>query len=327
MRIGVVGTDIMHSLEYAGIINAKANDEPAKPQITHGREAAAGGEAVHPAEEVPKVTTGRMIREDPVFEGMHVVAWYDEDKVAASEMAKRADVPEVVDTLEQLIDEVDAALVCTHDGATHHRLSMPFLSAGKPVFIDKPLCENVDEAVELVDVARANDTFFFSSSPWKWTPAVERVVEATGAIGTVRTVVATGPAPLGTYFYNIHMAELCQRFLGSGARQVQTLDDAERHFTTIEYDNGAVAVINGLRGTRWMRHVTVYGEDGFDQAVITNAQRDEGMVRMMRAFTKGLKEGKPPVPMSWAEEMIRVLSAADFAAREGERAPVAVAHR
>jgi predicted dehydrogenase len=325
MQLGMVGTDILHAVLYAGLLNTEPGPHPALPQDRHELERAAGGEAPeHLGDDaVDEVTTGFDVRADPTFADARVVAWWSADERAAAEQAAQARVPRVTADLRELVELVDAGLVCTWNGTSHLDLALPFLRAGKPVYVDKPLCEDVAEAALLVRTAQRNGTFFFSSSPWKWSPTARRMRDALPKLGALRTVVVTGPAVDGAYFYVIHEVELLQVLVGSPAISVSCTSDATHHLMRIGFADGTVGIVNGLRGTRWIRHAIAYGENGYLQINISNLQRDEGMVRMIREFCLAIRRDAPPLPMELAAEAVRILVAAERSAEQGG-APVLV---
>ncbi len=63
----------------------------------------------------------------------------------------------VSDGMDLIRDEsIDAVAIATPVGS-HFRLAAPALEAGKHVFVEKPLAATVDEAQELVSLARRQD--------------------------------------------------------------------------------------------------------------------------------------------------------------------------
>lgn len=57
----------------------------------------------------------------------------------ARHVAAASLIPNVVDAPEKVIGEVDAVIISTDDGTDHVRRARPFVEAGLPVFVDKPL--------------------------------------------------------------------------------------------------------------------------------------------------------------------------------------------
>src|SRR5690242_8149920 len=58
---------------------------------------------------------------------------------AAEQVAQCALIPQVVEQPTDVIGQVDAVLIATDIGAEHVARARPFVEAGLPVFVDKPL--------------------------------------------------------------------------------------------------------------------------------------------------------------------------------------------
>ena len=74
-----------------------------------------------------------------------IVEGYEANRIAAKE--SYPDV-EVVSSLDEVIDKIDAAVVVTPT-STHFEITKELLSNKKHVFCEKPLCSNVEEVKEL----------------------------------------------------------------------------------------------------------------------------------------------------------------------------------
>ena len=55
---------------------------------------------------------------------------------------------------EDMLGKVDAVMVTARDGAAHAAFARPFLEAGIPAFIDKPITRDPGEALALVKLAK-----------------------------------------------------------------------------------------------------------------------------------------------------------------------------
>ncbi len=320
MRLGMVGTDLLHALEYASIINAQPGPHFPKIHVDHG--AAVGG-ATTPrlrcasAEEPRWLPTADELQQDAAFAGARVTSWWSPDRAAAEEMAAKVGVERVVERLEDLRDEVDAVLVCTWHGSEHYTQALPFVTAGMPVFVDKPFTESTAEACELVDAATRAGGVLFSASPWKFAPTTRATLDQLPSLGDVRMCVSTGPLVDGPFFYVTHMVELAQMLLGTGVAEVSCRDTGMVRTITATYGDGRVAVVNGLRNTSWIRQASIFGDAGYLEIDISDAQKDVGMVELLRAFLAGAREGRSPLPLQYLLEATAVMEAAEHSQRQG----------
>lgn len=193
------------------------------------------------------------------FPEVELAAVWDYEREVAETFAKAYGIKKVVNHHEDMVDDVDAALIpggrrppeevrdaaesyvmeWTKVGRSDHlRLSAPFLSAGKPVNVDKPFADSVEEAEEMISLARKNKAPLMSTSALRYSPQVmglREVVEAgAGGIGDPRTLlVIMGGAPL--VWYGVHGVEAMYAVFGPGVECV-SCDAAYRYHGVKEPD-------------------------------------------------------------------------------------------
>lgn len=82
----------------------------------------------------------------------------DINEERAREAAKKFNIPHVYTDYRKLLEnpEVQAISICTWNN-THAEISIAALEAGKNVLCEKPLCINVDEALQVQDAVRRTD--------------------------------------------------------------------------------------------------------------------------------------------------------------------------
>lgn len=321
-RVGIVGADIIHALEYASIISPPRDARTpmlAVPPRDPTMEATLARVRCRAAEEPAQRWTLDDVRREPALAGADVTCWWGAKRADAEEMAARIGVRTVVDDPKEMLGQVDAVLICAREAADHHALALPFLNAGIPTYIDKPFTADAHEAADLIRVARETETVLFSSSPWKWSPVVDSLCASLPELGHLRTVVASGPAPGDGFFYVSHSVELVQYVLGSGAEHVTCIDTPSHRSIVIGWSGGRLGIVNAMRDIAWVRHLVTYGVDGYLEADVSNAHRDEGKVRMIVEFMQSVSTGTPPLPLDYLREATDILVAAEQSSREGGR--------
>ncbi|MEM6413434.1 MAG: Gfo/Idh/MocA family oxidoreductase [Pseudomonadota bacterium] len=107
---------------------------------------------------------------------------FDRDRSRAGKFAERYGVKTVYDSLDTIAEDgsVDAVHVLTPPPA-HHPVCLPFLKAGKAVFVEKPMAVTSAECDEIVTVAadakaalRTNQNFIFHPAHQKIRKAIAR---------------------------------------------------------------------------------------------------------------------------------------------------------
>ncbi|HEY2154709.1 MAG TPA: Gfo/Idh/MocA family oxidoreductase [Isosphaeraceae bacterium] len=130
-------------------------------------------------------------------EGVHIVACADPDPGRARALADLASIPAFADHAELIRQTSPDALAVFTPHLAHYRPTIDGLQAGCHVFVEKPLSTNVQEAVDIVNVARARERKVAVGHQFRLLPSLREARRrlAEGAIGPVRLVVATLAQP------------------------------------------------------------------------------------------------------------------------------------
>ena len=172
--------------------------------------------------------------------GAAVTHIWTDDPADARDVARCSLIPNVVDNAEDVIGQVDAVIVATDKGFEHVERCRPFVEAGLPVFVDKPLTDNVDGLrtfVEWVDAGRP----IMSSSCMRYAKEFEPYRRSTHDLGELRFASITTPKTWERY--GIHALEGLYPVLGTGfltAVNTGTIDRNVVHFT---HASGCDAVV------------------------------------------------------------------------------------
>ncbi|MFW6065137.1 MAG: Gfo/Idh/MocA family protein, partial [Candidatus Natronoplasma sp.] len=79
------------------------------------------------------------------FDKVEVTHVWSQDKEESKKLARCAKIEKVVDKKEEIIGEVDGVMIARDDHESHLELSKEFLENDLFVFIDKPLCLDLEE--------------------------------------------------------------------------------------------------------------------------------------------------------------------------------------
>ncbi|TDO56807.1 putative dehydrogenase [Kribbella sp. VKM Ac-2571] len=151
---------------------------------------------------------------DPVADTARIVALVGADDERNRKLAKIGGITELVPTSAELLGSVDALIATNRDGALHREHAVPFLEAGVPVWVDKPLAASTADARAILDASRRGGAPVTSYSAVRWVADADALAAA--SVGELQAVTVTGPADpdseySGIFFYGIHAADLAQR--------------------------------------------------------------------------------------------------------------------
>ncbi len=222
---------------------------------------------------------------------------------------------EIVDSIDELLTQVDVVLLETNDGQRHLEQVLPVLKAGKPVFVDKPVAASLADAIRMYDAAEKYDVPMFSSSSLRWAEGVQSVVG--GEIGDVIGADAYSPASLephhpDLYWYGIHGVELLYTAMGTGCETVVRMNTDGTDVVTCRWEDGRIGTFRGTREGSHSYGGTAFGTDG-----ITQLGPYSGYEPMLREVMEFFETGEPPMSREETIEIYAFMEAADESKRLG----------
>ncbi len=138
--------------------------------------------------------------------------WTD-DPADARHVATCSLIPNVVADATDVIGQVDAVIVATDKGHEHVDRCRPFVEAGLPVFVDKPLVDNAEDLAIFRDWVRDGRPIM-SSSAMRYSKEFMPYRISTANLGELRFVSITTPKTWERY--GIHALEAMYPVLGPG---------------------------------------------------------------------------------------------------------------
>ena len=115
----------------------------------------------------------RLLNESDRYE---LIGFYDPDKKNAQIVSKEKGY-KYFDTPKALIKAVDMVDIVTPT-LSHHEMAMLSLKHGKQIFIEKPIANNVDEANEITDFAKANNLLGQVGHVERFNPAFKAAISS-----------------------------------------------------------------------------------------------------------------------------------------------------
>lgn len=199
---------------------------------------------------------------DDAIAGARVTHVWTQDVAISRHVAQAACIEHVVDRCTNLIGQVDAVLLARDDADTHLALARPFLEAGVPIYVDKPLALSRVEAETLIGLQRFPGQLF-SCSALRYAPELGLTVAQRDQIGPVCCIAATVPKDWDKYA--VHVIEpLLQLLPDRGAViRSQRWSVADRVTLQLEFASGVEVRISTLGATSAPLGLRVFGATGW----------------------------------------------------------------
>ena len=233
----------------------------------------------------------------------------------AEHVAKCSLIPHVVEKPTDVIGHVDAVVIATDIGGEHVTRARPFIEAGLPVFIDKPLTDNAPDLATFKAWVAAGKPIM-SSSSMRYTKEFMPYRISTKELGDLRFVSITTPKSWETY--GIHALEGIYPILGPGFISARNTGTIDRNIVHLKHACGADVIV--------VASADMYGSFGCLQLCGTagKVQLSSGdtfysFKTQLEAFIGYLRTGVYPYPFSETVELMQLVIAGIRSREQGGR--------
>lgn len=168
----------------------------------------------------------------------------------ATDIAKKCGIEHVVRDASELYDQVDAVMIVYRHGKRHYPAARPFVERKIPVWVDKPVTIDSEECMDLIRLARKNNTILAGGSTCKYCPdvlglksEVIRLDKESKVISGALNFPGKIDSPYGgIYFYGGHAAEMLTTIFGRQIRSIKADVHCGNVVALVKYDTFTVTI-------------------------------------------------------------------------------------
>lgn len=151
---------------------------------------------------IPEYLGKQSFPEDGLGKWGTVTHVWTQDKNLSEHIAAAAKIPHVVEDMLEMIGAVDAVLLARDDAENHLEMSLPFIKAGLPIFIDKPFALKVEDAKKMLSQC-TSDHQIFTCSAIRFADELRLTDKERKELGPIRFVEASIGKKWDTYAIHI----------------------------------------------------------------------------------------------------------------------------
>jgi len=296
-RIGILGSDNSHADRFSEILNR--NDHPAYLPDS----------------------------------GAQVVAIWGQEAERTQQVAANGRIAAIVADPTDMIGKVDAVFCVTRHGGLHRQLVTPYLEAGIPTFVDKPLAVDPDDARAIATLAQAKGVPFSSFSTVRFSASTQAFAAECAKLGGVRVGSYSGPASRrniygGIIFYAIHSIEMMLMLQGTGVSWVDAQEgpavDAEGNgniSVTCGYGDGELGTLALTVDAKYAFTAHAIGREGLAYRLLDISDCYHEGMKVILPTLRGEKDAAPRgLPTSQAMvEAVQIATAIERSLDENRR--------
>lgn len=252
--------------------------------------------------------------------GIEVTHVWCDDPEDTRRVAEASLIEHQLERPEDAIDQVDAVVIATDIGHEHVARAKPFVDAGIPVFIDKPLTDNEADLKQFCQWVDQNKPFL-STSCMHYAREFIDLRDRFDEVGELSAVTVTMAKSWERY--GIHALESVYHLLEPGKwLDVTNTGSSERNVVHARHANGTdVLLLVSESLVAAFGHVSVMGRNGRLDARFVDTF--SAFKSQLEAFATYLRTGQRPVPWSETVELMKlVIAGSRSREQQGRRVPL-----
>ncbi len=194
---------------------------------------------------------------------------WTQDYGLSKHIAEASNIDTCMQNFEDLIGVVDAVLLARDDAENHLRFAKPFLKAGIPIYIDKPLALSVNDAYKLLDLQSYSGQIF-SCSALSYADELLLTSDELKTLGDIKTII--GFTPKGWDKYAIHAIEPMLQYISNEDEIINSSrwNANERTTLHIEFKSGIDAQISSFGECTLPIQLNLIGTQGYKGLEFSN---------------------------------------------------------
>ncbi len=218
-------------------------------------------------------------------------------------------IPHSVDDCREFLGKVDAVIIARDDYETHFQMAQPFLEAGLPVFVDKPLSLEISELRAFKPYLEKGQ--LMSCSGMRYSRELDELRADLAAYGRLKLI--RGAIVLSWEKYGVHLLEAILAITPAHPVSVQMVL-AEHVSAVVRLDDGVLIQIDALGECARTFHLELFGTQRTGAFDLTD--NFSMFRRMLWEFAESIRTGRPAIPADRTLEVMRVLIAGRMARNE-----------
>jgi hypothetical protein len=232
---------------------------------------------------------------------------WTQDAAVSESISRTTGIENMVENAADMIGKVDAVILSRDDPDQHVQMARPFIEAGIPIFIDKPLASTQDDLHHFSNEV-AKGKFIMSCSSMRYSPEARTAKIEFPSLGKLELITATGKKDW--IKYGVHMLEAVFMLIDDQKPlSVQHFGEKGKDMVHLTFPGGLQAQINLFYNISPTFQVSAFGQQSWRLIEIKNSYsmfRDN-----IIEFIRSVKQGKPGLDFAKTINIIDTLIKAE----------------
>ena len=241
----------------------------------------------------------KYIQEKEEFSDVEVIGIFSDEAAASEKLRKKFGVA-IMDRYDEAVGKVDGVMITARHGDNHYQYAKPYIESGVPMFIDKPITINENEAVEFMKALEKAHVRITGGSSLRQDALIkmlkhEAETERDGKTvgGIVRAPIASDSPYGGFFFYAQHLVEMVCEIFGRYPKSV--LATASGPQTTVLFRYDGFDAVGVYLENNYVYYAARFAEHGTHGATVKLGEENDWFYQEFAEYHKLLCGGKQTV--------------------------------
>lgn len=231
---------------------------------------------------------------------------WTQDQLISNKIAKSALISNIVGMPEEMIGKIDGLLLARDDAENHLKIVAPFLKAGIPVFIDKPIALNIDALDAIYDLEKYEGQIF-TCSALRFAEEFQLTSDVKSRIGKIKHIEAVTPKSWEKYA--VHIIEPTLKMVEETSILESQLIDGFTYGGSsvfVQFKNEVSARFTAL-GSKAMAPVSlrVFGDEGWVDMFFSDAFA--AFKKAINEFLDGVRASSIKSPYDFNKKVVSII--------------------
>jgi len=230
----------------------------------------------------------------------------------AETFAREHGIAHACESIEELVERVDAVFIHSCDWDLHVQHARPFIEAGKAIFIDKPLAGNAKDLQQLIDWSK-DGAVLTGGSALRYCNEVKewRARE----IGIEEWVYGLVGCAVDEFNYGIHAYTMLHGLMGSGIESVRYVGATTQQQIELAWKDGRRAMVSiGTTSGYLPFYATITTQKQVEFMKVDNSRLYQALLENVLPYMAG--EAPSPISLEELAEAEKAAIAAKLSAEQ-----------
>ncbi len=191
---------------------------------------------------------------------------WTQDKSISKHIAKSSRIDNIVKDYEEMIGKVDGILLARDDSKNHKKLATPFIKAGKPIYIDKPISINLKQLRYFKNIEQYKNQIF-TCSALRYAKEFKLKNVDKKKIGKIEYIDAYTMKSWEKYAIHIIDSVVKNYLYTNKIKRMKKTKIGDKTQLSVLWNNRVITRFNTFKKTKTPLRVVIYGSRGFKEII------------------------------------------------------------